>query len=410
VSDPLSIVDAAAEAGGQTAIVDGDRELTFAECARPIPAPVVTLVATRTIDTILAVYAALAAHRPIALIDPAHPPDVSTKLRDAIAHATLPADAALVLFTSGSTGTPRGVVLSRAALVAATEASAAHLGWRDDDRWLVALPLAHAGGLAVVIRCLAARRPIVLAHDLAPSLARVTLASLVPTQLAALLRDPAWRPPPALRAILLGGAGAPRALLDGAAARDVPFLTTYGMTETFGQIATAPVAYAGHPDALPALLPGVALDGTAPIRVRAPMLATCYLDGAPIAPAFTTSDLGELDRGALRVLGRIDDTIITGGRNVHPAEVEAVLAATPGVRAACAFGVPDERWGAVVCAAIAVDATFALDAAVARWHAALPPHARPRRLAIVDAIPELTSGKHDRRAAAALATAPVVYR
>jgi O-succinylbenzoic acid--CoA ligase len=181
------------------------------------------------------------------------------------------------------------------------------------------------------------------------------------------------------------------------------------MTETFGQIATAPLARAGDPDALPVLLPGVSLDGTAPIRARAPMLATCYLDGAPIAPAFTTSDLGEFETGALRVRGRIDDTIITGGHNVHPSEVEAVVAATPGVRAACAFGVPDARWGQIVGAAIAVDAAFAIDAAVAHWQAALPPHARPRRLAICDAIPQLPSGKHDRHAASALATAPVEY-
>jgi len=140
------------------------------------------------------------------------------------------------------------------------------------------------------------------------------------------------------------------------------------------------------------------------------MLATCYLDGTPIAPAFATADLGELAGGALRVLGRADDTIITGGRNIHPAEVEGVLAATPGVRAACVFGVPDDRWGQIVGAAIAVDATFALDVAVAHWQRELPPHARPRRLAICDAIPQLPSGKHDRRDAAALATAPVAYR
>jgi O-succinylbenzoic acid--CoA ligase len=414
VSELLSVVDAAREAGDGIAIVDGERELTLEECASRALSIArdesIAVLATRTIDTVLAVYAALEARRPIALIDPAQPPDVIAKLREAIDTASLAADAALVLFTSGSTGTPRGVVLSRAALVAAAEASAAHLGWRDDDRWLVALPLAHAGGLAPVIRCLAARKPIVLAGELAASLERVTLASLVPTQLASLLEDPVWRPPPALRAVLLGGAGAPRALLETAAARGVPFLTTYGMTETFGQIATAPLARAGDPDALPVLLPSVYLDGTSPIRVRAPMLATCYLDGTPIAPAFTTADLGEFDGAALRVLGRADDMIITGGRNVHPAEVEAVLAATPGVRAACVFGVPDERWGQTVAAAIEVDAVFALDAAVAHWQRELASHARPRRLAICDAIPQLPSGKHDRRAAAALASAPVAYR
>ncbi len=112
------------------------------------------------------------------------------------------------------------------------------------------------------------------------------------------------------------------------------------------------------------------------------MLAPCYLDGAPIAPELVTADLGFLEDGALHVIGRADDVIVTGGAKVHPLEVEAVLAATPGVRAACVFAVPDERWGQIVAAAIAAAPGFDLAAAAARWHAALPPPARPRRLAI----------------------------
>jgi O-succinylbenzoic acid--CoA ligase len=186
-------------------------------------------------------------------------------------------------------------------------------------------------------------------------------------------------------------------------------LATYGLTETFGQIATA-----ARPGAPLVALPGVELAaGTpgapAPIRIRAATLATCYLDGAPIAPELTTHDLGVLDGGALRVLGRADDVIITGGENVHPAQVEAVLAATPGVRAACAFGVPDARWGQIVGAALAVAPAFDRAAALARWHAQLPPHARPRRLALAAALPLLPSGKVDRRAAAALGAEPVAY-
>ncbi|HEU4733170.1 MAG TPA: AMP-binding protein [Kofleriaceae bacterium] len=416
MTDALSILDAAREAPDRIAIETDSRTLTFAACAQAIeaapPSPA-AIVATPSIDTVLAVHAALAAHRPIALLHHRLAAADADHQRAQLARSSLPPGAAVVLFTSGSTGAARGVVLSRAALSAAAAASARHLGWRDDDRWLLALSLAHAGGLSIVIRCLAARRPIALCdHDfdrdrVARRLERCTLASLVPTQLAALLDDPAWRPPAGLRAILLGGAAASPALLARAADRGVPFLTTYGMTESLGQLATAPLDRAGDPTAPLIPLPGVTLEaGTAaapaPIIVRGSMLATRYLDGTPIAPAFTTADLGGLDRGVLHVAGRADDVIITGGENVHPSEIEAVLAATPGVRAACAFGVRDERWGQVVGAALVVEPAFDAPVAAARWHAALPAHARPRRLAICAALPQLPSGKVDRRAAAAL--------
>jgi O-succinylbenzoic acid--CoA ligase len=426
MTDPLSILDAAREAPDRIAIETADRSLSFAACAAAVAAAptgdaATAIVAAPGVDTVLAVHAALAARRPIALLHHRLADGEAARQRALIERTPLPPDTAAVLFTSGSTGAARGVALSRPALIAAADASARHLGWRDDDRWLLALSLAHAGGLSIVVRCLAARRPIALCDRefdraaVAAQLERCTLASLVPTQLAALLDDPAWRPPPRLRAVLLGGAAAPRALLERAAARGVPFLTTYGMTESLGQLATAPPERAGDPDAPLVALPGVRFAaGTAaapaPIAVRAPMLATCYLDGAPIAPAFTTADLGHLADGALHVAGRSDDVIITGGENVHPSTVEAVLAATPGVRAACAFGVRDERWGQLVAAAVVVEPAFDLAAAAAHWRAALPGHARPRRLAICRALPQLPSGKVDRRTAAALPTSAIEYR
>ncbi len=376
------------------------------------------VLATPTAETIAAVHAALAERRPIALLHPKLPGAELTRRRAEVETARLPAGAADILFTSGSTGPGRGVELSRDSLDAAADASARHLGWRAGDRWLLALPCAHAGGLAIAIRCLAARRPIVLAEDgdpLAPRLAGATLASLVPAQLAALLDDPTWRPPPGLRALLLGGAAAPPSLLAAAAARGVPFLATYGMTETLGQVATMPPDRAGDPSAPLVALPGVSLAaGTpaapAPIRVRAPMLAPCYLDGAPIAPELATADLGFLDAGgALHVVGRADDVIVTGGAKVHPLEVEAVLAATPGVRAALVFAVPDARWGQIVGAALAADPGFDLATAAARWHAALPPPARPRRIALAADLPLSPTGKPDRRAAARLPHAPLHY-
>ncbi len=378
-----------------------------------------TVVARPTLETVAFVWSALDSYRPFAMIHHALPAHEIERRRGMISAAKLGGDDAVVLFTSGSTADARGVVLSRAGLEAAADASAQHLGWRSDDAWFVPLSLAHAGGLAAVVRCWLARKPIALLDGdwdrvrAAKLLERCTLASLVPTQLADLLSDPAWRPHAQLRAVLLGGAAASPALLARASARGVPFLTTYGMTESFGQLATAPLARAGDPDAPLVPLPGVELtagtrDEPAAIGVRAPMLATRYLDGESIAPTLVTRDLGFLDHGALVVVGRVDDVIVTGGENVHPTTVEVVLAATPGVRAAIAFAIPDERWGQIVGAAIATDRE--LDSGtLAAWHAALPAHARPRELAIVRELPVLATGKLDRRAAAQLPRISVRY-
>ena len=376
------------------------------------------VIATPEHATVAEIRDALATQRPIALLHAKLAPAELARQRALVMAAALPEDTAAILFTSGSTGTARGVVISRRAVDAACTASAANLGWREGDRWLLALSTAHAGGLAVVARCTAADVPIELLErdaDLAAALARCTLASLVPAQLVQLLADPAWRSPPALRAVLLGGAAAPPALLVEAAARGVPVLATYGLTETFGQVATAPLDRAGDPHAPLVVLLGVVLvAGTREmperILVAGDTLATCYLDGTPIAPTFVTSDLGFVEAGAVHVVGRVDAVIISGGENVHPLQIEGVLAETPGVRAACAFGVADARWGQIVGAAIVVARPFDLDAAAAHWHAHLPPHARPRQLAIVESLPRLPGGKIDRRAAAVLPGRPVQYR
>lgn len=401
MSDPLS----ATAAGDRPAIITRTGIVPFSAAGHGEPPR--AIVATPEVATILAIYQALDAHRVIAPLHPRLAPAELDRQRTIVGDATFADEDAFVLFTSGSTGTPRGIIHTRDSILAAARASEHHLTWHDDDRWLLCLPLAHAGGLSIVVRCLAARLPLVLhegdfdaaAIRAAISEHHVTLASLVPTQLAALLDDPRWRPPAHLRAVLLGGAGAPQSLVDDALARGIPVHQTYGLTETFGQVATAMTP--GGP-----LVPlaGVQLRGS-PLRIRGPMLARAYLDGAPIAPELTTADLAEVG-DALRVLGRADDVIISGGENVHPAEVEAVLAATPGVRAACVFGVPDARWGQLVGAALVTAPGFDRAAAVAHWRGTLAGHARPRRLAFVAALPQLPSGKIDRRAAAQLKTEP----
>ncbi|MBK9031511.1 MAG: AMP-binding protein [Myxococcales bacterium] len=409
----LAIADAARATPDAPAIITADGAITFAALAarveraeRPAAAPghAAAIVADADVATIVQIVAALARRQPLALIAARATAAEQAAQRARVAATPVPADAAFVVFTSGSTGRPKGVVLSRAAAAGAADASAAHLGWRPDDRWLLALPLAHVGGLAIVVRCLRARRPIVLAAPRDLGRHRATLASLVPAQLTALLDDPAWRSPPSLRAVLLGGAATAPALVARARARGVPVLTTYGMTETFGQVATGDAAT--PVDAIGAPLPGVTVVGgtvaaPAPLIVRSPGLMTGYLDEpAPaLGDGFVTRDLGHVADGLVRVVGRVDDVIITGGENVHPATIEAALVALPGVAAAVVVGVADARWGEVIAAAIAPGPGFdpaIVDAAIATW----PAHHRPRRLALLAELPRTASDKIDRQAVA----------
>jgi len=349
-------------------------------------------------DDLAAIDGALAAGTPLALIPPRLPAAEIERLRAAVP-AELPAGVAALLFTSGSTGRHKGVLLDRAALEASAAASAAVLGTHPDDRWLLCLSLATIGGLSIATRARRAGcRPILAAcrdrFDGASLIDqierdRITLVSLVPTMLGRLL-DRDWRPPAHLRAVLLGGAAAPPALL--ARARHLPLRLTYGMTE-----AASHVAIDGR------AVPGVELGiRGGRVAVRGPVLFRGYLPPHDHLPArdadgwFVTADRGEIaPDGTLTVLGRADGVIVSGGANVDPAAVEAALTAIPGIEAACAFGVPDADWGERVAAAVVAQGPLPADLATA-LRARLAPHELPRHIAVVADIPLGPGGKVDR--------------
>jgi O-succinylbenzoic acid--CoA ligase len=334
-----------------------------------------------------------------------------------------------VLYTSGTTGRPRGAVLSRQAFLGAARASASRLGWRDDDRWLLAMPLAHVGGLSVLVRCLAARRTVVLGppgpFDPAATLEsvarhRVTLLSLVPTQLARLValgaREPVDAQRPAhVRAVLLGGAACPGPVLERAAALGWPLRTTYGLTEMCSQVTTSLEPVRSSADGAGTPLDGVEIrirEGR--IHVRSPFAMDGWLDpglqrhGAPSpfdADGFyDTGDLGELDaEGRLHVHVRRDDLVVTGGENVYPAEVEEALLAIDGIEAACVVGLPDELWGQRVAAALVCAPSAPDDAVIlAALRERLAAFKTPRAIVRVEALPTNAVGKLDRRAVRAL--------
>lgn len=449
----LSIFAAAREAPSQLALIDDDRELTFAEVADRTRPLLQRLLAERPralaltpradVASLLWIYAALASGTPILPLHTRATPAenapavaavqaVQAVELDAVTRteskgdepASLEPERTLAyLPTSGSTGTPRLVQLSRRAVLASAAASAQNLGWEPEDRWLLCLPLAHTGGLSIVLRSLIARRTVLLFEPgtrgvlgdlerLRSVAGRATLLSLVPSVLGALL-DAGFVAPPGLRAVLVGGAGTAPELAERAHAAGLPLLTSYGLTETASQVVTRNyadryrppavrdgVVSSGHP------LPGVDLrvrDGA--IAVRSPSLFSGYVgDGAPPLDDdgfLLTSDRGELGpSGELFVRGRSDDVIVTGGENVEPLEVEAALVALPLVRAACVFGSPSARFGEVVTALLVTSDPRLGDPAVLATQLSdlLARHKFPRRIFVVDALPMTSSGKVDRRA------------
>jgi o-succinylbenzoate---CoA ligase len=301
---------------------------------------------------------------------------------------------AVVVATSGSTGVPKGVELSAAAMLSSARASLARIGARPGERWLCCLPATYIAGLQVLVRSLVSGTDPVLAERAdARTVAACGCAhvSLVPTQLQRLL-DVDISPLAAFRSVLLGGAAAPSGLLSEARAARVPVVTTYGMTETCGGC----------------VYDGVPLDGVQVrigdderIWIGGPVLFSGYLGGPP-APDdgwLRTGDLGRLDAaGRLVVRGRADDVINTGGALVVPGEVAAVLQTCPGVRDAAVLGQPDPEWGERVVAVVApADPADPPTLELLRLHVKerLPRYAAPSRVVMVDAVPMLPSGKHD---------------
>jgi len=318
---------------------------------------------------------------------------------------------AVVIATSGSTGEPKGVELSAAALHHSARASLDRIGARPGEGWLSCLPPSHISGLQVFVRSLLSGVPPVV-------LEKLTLptrgggppgppqyVSLVPTQVRHLLDQPGGRDALArFRAILLGGAAVPAGLRAEAAAAGARVITTYGMSETCGGC-----VYDGEP--LDGVSAGIGPDGR--IRLAGPVLFSGYRGRPDLTAAaledgwFVTSDVGEVDAsGRLAVRGRADGMINTGGEKVAADEVASVLEACPGVREAVVVGRPDPEWGEVVTA-IVVPADPAdppgLDVLRGFARGRLPDYAAPRAVVVVPAVPLLASGKPDLQALRLLA-------
>ena len=317
---------------------------------------------------------------------------------------------AAVVRTSGSTGTPKRTALSIEAMASSSMATAEYLGF--EGQWLLALPVHYVAGLSVLSRSLyAGTRPWAMdleqsfdARGFNEAASALTdsrrLVSLVPTQLQRLLTEPSDETLATLKrfdAILLGGARAPRTVLEAASAHSLNIHLTYGSSETSGGCVY---------DAKP--LPGVevkTVDGR--LWLGGPTVASGYLGDAALSADhfgvdgegtrwYRTEDLGSYADGMVTVSGRADDVIITGGLKVSAATVQHVIESVPGVRSVVVLPVEDGEWGQQVGAVWCGTADH--DAVRAAVRAALGPSSVPRRLLQLPELPLLPSGKFDRMA------------
>ncbi len=356
---------------------------------------------------------------------------------------------AAVIHTSGTTSAPKPVELTYGNFLWSAFGSAVALGLDPHERWLCNLPLSHVGGLSILLRSAIYATTAVVherfdteltlravmgrprggvhlfepstnrEHVGASSAAPVTLVSLVATTLTRLL-DAGLERPPALRCALTGGGPVPVALLERARAAGVPVSLTYGMTEACSQVTTLPLAAIALPSAQGST--AIAPQGGFPIAVESttagpPLFCTrvrtaadgeIEVAGPTLARGVVdedgwlqTGDVGRLNgEGNLLVTGRKADTIVSGGENVAPTEVEAVLEEHPAVLEAAAIGRADARWGEAVTALVVVRNGAKLHGEELRVHCAarLAPYKVPKEVALVEGpLPRTRSGKLLRR-------------
>ena len=329
-----------------------------------------------------------------------------------------------IFFTSGTTGFPKGVLLTFDNYHASALASAERLGVDPRDRWLLTMPLYHIGGMSIVFRSVLYGTEIVLhsgfdvdAVHHALTSENIALVSLVPTMLHRLLEKyPAFKPSPSLRVILLGGAGTPASLVEKALALNLPLALTYGLTEATSQVATStPEQTRAKPGSLGKPLPGTTVSivdesgNSLPngeigeIVVSGGTVMQGYLGRSRLKRDLHTGDIGYLDPdGDLWILTRRSDLIVSGGENIYPEEVERTLMKHPAVSEACVVGAPDPKWGQSVAAAVVLCEPCSGEDLIQFLRGQLAGYKAPKRIVFVESLPYTASGKLRRAECAAI--------
>lgn len=400
---PPELAGIAGDAGLTALVAHADLAATADEVAATVGVPTTrrwTIAAPGVLQDALD-----AAHDPATEVTPVPGPDPA------------PDDLLYLMYTSGTTGPPKGAVHTHASTVAAASGAVEAMDYRPGDRYLNVLPLFHVASLAMVNICLIRRCTMVLGREFVPDRVWRTIADRridammgVPVMLAALLatRDDTLDTS-SLRVLSTGAAPVPRPLLEAYRDLGIGVVQAYGLTEAGGAVsvldaadATDHLGSAGPPilsvelritgpdqDPLPAGEAGE-------VQVRGPAISPGYWGLADDRPDgwFATGDVGVVDdQGYLTIVDRLKDLVISGGENVYPAEVESVLLAHDAVADVAVIGQPSERWGESPCAVVVAGEGFDADAVRAWAGERLARFKVPATFVSVDELPRNASGK-----------------
>jgi len=356
-------------------------------------------------------------------------PELTTHYANISNHAGNPDDILAIIHTSGTSGKPKGATLTYNNIFMSAVASAYRIGTQSDDNWLCILPLYHVGGLSIVLRSLLYGTQVTLlerfdvdtVNDMLTN-QPITLVSLVPTMLYRLLekRTQTWQ----TRLVLLGGAAPSQELVEQCIAENIPIATTYGLSEASSQVATAlndTVTQKPNSVGKPLIFTSVRIADENGDDVPTDEYGEVVVSGQTVMQGYYgndeatqrtikngelyTGDIGYLDAdGDLHLVQRRSDLIVTGGENVYPAEVEAVLRQHTSVKSIAVVGISHPEWGQQVACAIVLinDVTISTDEiqTFAREH--LAGYKIPRQILFVDALPQTASGKIERKRVRAL--------
>ena len=402
----------------RVALADADTEITYGALAgRPTRESrgAVDVVGDSTLGAVLSVLDAWRAGDAVVLLHPRLPAQERDIIARDVRSAPLPESCAAVVATSGTTGARRYLMLGEAAMIASARASAANLGWEEDDKWWLCMPTAHVGGLAIVVRCLLAGRTVFSSNRFSGSeftralRSGTTLMSLVPTMLHELVDAGETPPDGRLRAVLVGGGPCTPTLAARARRAGFPILLTWGMSEAGSQIATQPISARFSTSEVDLNSVGRPLQGfEVALRdgigwVRGPALSLGTHPPGRYPPPVDSDgwlesrdQIESLDDGQLRILGRGTDMILSGGENVYPAEVESALVSHDRVATACVVGVPHPRWGEQVVAVVVERDPVTSDQLFEHVRARLGGYKTPRRVLRIPELPTNDNSKVDR--------------
>jgi len=307
-----------------------------------------------------------------------------------VAQTSVPADIAVIVPTSGSTGSPKEVALTSAALIASARAAHKFLGAVNGEQWSLLLPINHIAGINVLVRAHELGAPVVGVE------AKATYTAIVPTQLHRALNGDSrlLAHLQECKAVLVGGAATSTELIADAKKVNINVITTYGMTEMSGGCIYNNQVLDGV---------DVKISEAGNIQLRGPMMASGYLNdidawnSVTAGGWFTTSDLGEVISGQIRVIGRSDDQVISGGEKISLGTLEKFLGSILSNQEFMACGIPDVEWGTKIV--LLSNTTIEVEPLRAKVRAGLGAHAVPKDFLVVDKLPRTSLGKPDRAAA-----------